>query len=146
MKHGILVFVVMGFIAGTLLKGCQKPAESKVENAKENVGTAKDELKDAQAEYQAEWQKFKTESQQAIESNEKQIDGFKVKMEKAGSKARAKYDRNIATLERKNRDLKKKLEEYKDEGHEKWNTFKTDFNREMDEIAATMKDLFKDKD
>jgi hypothetical protein len=47
-------------------------------------------------------------------------------------------------LEQKNRDLKKKLEEYKDEGQSKWEEFKTNFKHDMDGIGKTMKDLFKD--
>ena len=79
-----------------------------------------------------------------IEANEKRIDAFKEKMEKAGLKIKAKYGDEVAVLEQKNRDLKKKLEDYKDEGQSKWEEFKTNFNHDMDGIGKTMKDLFKD--
>ncbi|MGD0338263.1 MAG: hypothetical protein ABSB78_05690 [Bacteroidota bacterium] len=146
MKYSIFVFAVIGFMTGTLLTGCGKTSEQKVENAKENVGDAKQELKDTRTEYLIEWQTFKFESKQTIEANEKRIDAFKEKMEEAGHKAKAKYRKEVAVLEQKNRDLKKKLEEYKDEGQSKWEEFKTNFNRDMDEIGKTMKDLFKDND
>jgi hypothetical protein len=77
MKNSILTFAAMGFMAGTLLTGCGKTAEQKVEAAKEdvkeatkeNIGEAKQALKDAQADYRAEWQKFKSESEQQIQAN-----------------------------------------------------------------------------
>ena len=65
-------------------------------------------------------------------------------MNKAGFKAKAKYTREVAVLEKNNRDLKKKLDDYRDEGEGKWVEFKTNFNRDMESIGKTMTDLFKD--
>jgi predicted RNase H-like nuclease (RuvC/YqgF family) len=67
-------------------------------------------------------------------------------MEKTDSKTKAKYNKAVAELEQKNRDLKKKLEEYKDEGESKWQEFKTNFSHDIDGLGNTMKDLFKDND
>jgi predicted RNase H-like nuclease (RuvC/YqgF family) len=147
MKNNIFTYAVLGCMAGTLLAGCDKKAEPKVEPAQEQkVGDAKQDLKDARANYVAEWQAFKTESEQKIEANEKRIDAFKQKMEHAGTKVKAQYKKDVAALKEKNRELKKKLEEYKDEGQGKWEEFKTNFNNDMDSVGKTMKDLFKDKD
>lgn len=146
MKNTIVTFAVAGLVAGTLLTACEKSSEQKVAGAKETVGEAKQELNDAQTKYLAEWQTFKRESDSTIAANEKRIDAFKEKMEKAGHKAKAKYSKQVTDLEQKNRDLKKKLDEYKDEGESKWEEFKTSFNHDMDAIGKTMKNLFKDKD
>ena len=147
MKNTMFAYAVLGCMAATLLAGCEKKAEPKVEpTQEEKVGAAKQDLKDAQANYQAEWQAFKAESEQKIEANEKKIDANKEKMEHAGSKAKAQYRKDVAALKEQNRELKKKLEEYKDEGQGKWEEFKSNFNRDMDSIGKTMKDLFKEKD
>ena len=37
--------------------------------------------------------------------------------------------------------MKKRLEEYKDEGQEKWTSFKSEFNHDMDELGKAFKDL-----
>ena len=146
MKNNSFTFAVMGLMAGTLLAGCGKTSEQKVEATKEKIGEAKQELKDARAEYVKEWQAFKSESEQQIQANEKRIDAFKEKMEKAGTKAKAKYKKEVAVLKQKNHELKEKLENYKDEGQGKWEEFKTNFNNDMHSIGKTMKDLFKDND
>jgi len=146
MKNNIFTLAVMGLMAGTLVTGCGKTTEQKVQNARENVGDAKQDLKDAQTAYLAEWQTFKRESEQTIAANEKRIDRFKEKMDKAGPKVKAKYSKDVAVLEQRNRDLKKKLEEYKDEGQSKWEEFKTNFKHDMDGVGKTMTDLFKDND
>jgi hypothetical protein len=144
MKNKIYLLVVIGLTAGTLLIGCNKTSKQKVEGAKGVIGEAKQDLKDARTDFLAEWQTFKRESEQTIEANEKTIDAFKLKMEKAGPKVKAKYSKEVAVLEQKNRDLKKRLEEYQDAGQSKWEEFKTNFKSDLDAIGKTMKDLFKD--
>ena len=139
MKYTMLTFAAMGFLAGTLLTGCGKAAEEK-------VGEAKQTLNDARAEYLKEWEAFKAASEQQIAANEKRIDAFREKMEKAGTKVKAQYKKDVEALKQKNHELKKKLEEYKDEGQGRWEEFKTNFKRDMDGIGKTMKDLFKDND
>jgi len=77
-----------------------------------------------------------------IEVNEKRINAVKENIEEAGLKVKANYNNEMAGLEKKNRSLKKKLEEYKDEGQRKWKKFKTNFKHDKDGIGKTMKDLF----
>lgn len=147
MKNKIFTYAALGCMAGMLLAGCEKKAEPKVEaTQEEKVGEAKQGLKDARAEYLKEWEAFKSESEQQIDANKKRIHAFKEKMERAGSKAKAQYKKDVEVLEQKNDELKKKLEEYKDEGQGRWEEFKTNFKRDMDSVGKTMKDLFKDKD
>ena len=62
-----------------------------------------------------------------IEVNEKIIDEFKETMEETGLKIKANHANVMAVLEKKNRNLKKRLEDYKDEGQRKWKEFKTNF-------------------
>jgi predicted RNase H-like nuclease (RuvC/YqgF family) len=110
------------------------------------VGEVKQELKDAQTDDLAAWQKFKSESEITITANEKRIDTLKGKIEKVDSKVKAKYRKDLAVLEKKNSSLKKQLEEYKNEGRDKWEVFKMNFKNDLDGIGKTIKDLFKDKD
>lgn len=146
MKNNTFAFAVLGILAGTLLTGCGKTSEQKVEPRKENIGEAKQDLKDARAEYIREWEAFKSESELQIAANEKRIDAFKEKMEKAGSKAKAQYKKDVAELKRKNHELREKLENYRDEGQGKWEEFKANFKNDMAAVGKTMKDLFKDND
>jgi type II secretory pathway component HofQ len=133
----IFSFALIGCIAGMFLAGCGKTSEQKVQGDKQ-------EVKDAKADYHADWQKFKTESDQQIKVNEDRIDSLKDKIKKADTKATVKFKKAVAELDQRNRDLKQKLEDYKDEGEGKWEEFKTNFNQDMDSIGKTMTDLFKD--
>ena len=139
MNNKLFAFAVIGCMTGIFLMGCDKTAELKVEGAKQ-------ELKEAKADYTAEWQNFKTESEAQIKVNEDRIDTLKVKIEKAGTKAKAKYKKAVVELKEKNHALKEKLEDYKDEGETKWQEFKTNFSHDLDAVGTTISDLFKDKD
>ena len=77
-----------------------------------------------------------------IKVSEKRINALEENIEEAGRKVKTHYDNEMAMLEKKNRSLKKKLEEYKDEGQRKWKKFKTNFKHNKDGIGKTMKDLF----
>jgi hypothetical protein len=129
--------VVTGFIAGTSISGCAATSEQSAANTRQ-------ELRDDRGAYRTEWQSFRNESGRIIEANEKRIDAFKEKMEIAGADTKAKYNEDLAALEQKNRELRKKLEGYKDEGRGNWVQFKTDFSQDMDGIGKSMKDLFND--
>jgi hypothetical protein len=146
MKTNIFAIAVMGFMAGTLITGCDKTPEQKLEANKESIGQAKQDSTTVRAERAKEWQAFKAESEQQIADNDKRIDAYKEKMEKAGPKAKAKYSKEITELKKKNHALKEKLEDYKDGDQTKWQEFKTNFKADMDAVGKTMKDLFKDKD
>jgi hypothetical protein len=146
MKNQLVAFAVMGFMAGTLLSGCDKTPEQKLDAKKESVKQAKQDSMDVRAERAKEWQAFKVESEQQIADNDKKIDAFKEKMEKAGPKAKVKYSKEVTELKKKNHELKEKLEDYKDGDQSKWQEFKTNFKADMDAVGKTMKDLFKDKD
>jgi len=60
--NSVFVFVVIGFIAGTFLKGCGKTSDQKIKKANETVEHAKQDLNNARTEYLAEWHAFKLES------------------------------------------------------------------------------------
>ena len=146
MKTNIFAIAVMGFMAGTLITGCDKTPEQKLEANKESIGQAKQDSTTVRAERAKEWQAFKAESEQQIADNDKRIDAYKEKMEQAGPKAKAQYKKDVAALKQKNHELKEKLEDYKDGDQTKWQEFKTNFRADMDAVGKTMKDLFKDKD
>jgi hypothetical protein len=57
----------------------------------------------------AEWQEFKREAEDSIAAIDRRIGAFKVRLEKASSRVRAMYTKDVAALEQKNRELKRKL-------------------------------------
>jgi hypothetical protein len=117
--------------------------------ANENVEDAKEELKEAQQEAHTEavkvanaeeWNAFKTESEVKIKDNQIRIDELKVKMKKPGQTFDAMYAKNIENLEQKNRDLKTRIGAY-ETNQSDWESFKREFNHDMDEVGQALRDL-----
>ncbi|PKL81642.1 MAG: hypothetical protein CVV24_14200 [Ignavibacteriae bacterium HGW-Ignavibacteriae-3] len=139
-KHFILAAFLL--IAGTLLTGC----DSNRENVKEKVLQANQDMADEQAQYEKEWQQFKIETELKIDANKKKIDDFNAAMKTTSKKFKAKYENVVLTLEQKNIELQKKLNNYKYEGKDNWEKFKQGFNDEMDSVGKALNDLFTKKD
>ena len=91
-------------------------------------------------EESADFQKFKTEAEQKISDNQKQIDDLKARLLKASAKLKAKYQQKVDELEKQNTELKKQLENYKDDGEQAWEKFKTDFTAHMNQLKADIDD------
>ncbi len=138
MKNKIIILAI---ITVTFLTSC-KSAQQKETAARQNVTDAKQDLKDTQTSNANEWKEFKAESEAKISDNENRIAELKVKMNKPGSTFDGIYRTRIEKLEAKNTELKSKLNHY-DGNQTGWKTFKSDFNRDMNEIGSNIKDLFR---
>jgi hypothetical protein len=148
MKKTIFTLAVVTFIAGTLMMSCksstkeEKESQEKVLDARENVQDAKDSLAVAnRAATAEEWKAFKEETDSVINDNESRIAELKLKMKKTGKSIDAQYQENINTLEQKNKDLKVKLDTYKNDANSDWQSFKREFKHDMDEMGQAFKNL-----
>ncbi|WP_188050654.1 hypothetical protein [Flavobacterium sp. GP15] len=153
MKKTILNLALTTFIVATVLVGCQdkskQEAEAKenVENAKENLDDAKAELSDARrAATEQEWQAFKDSTNATIKQNEIRIAEMKAELKKTGKTIDSEYSKNIQELEEKNKEIKNKLEVYKNDTNSDWQSFKKEFRHDMDDLGQSLKNFtVKDK-
>lgn len=137
MKTKRIVIAVIGCMAGLILSSCQNK-EHKLENAQENVIEANEDFKEAQRE-------FKTESEVKIRENENEIKMYRDNMKDYNVDDRADYQRRIDSLERRNQELKVKLDAYDGEKdtNEKWESFKREFNHDMEDLKQSLKSIGK---
>jgi len=77
-----------------------------------------------QVKYAKTWQKLKSKSDAQIRDNDKRISTFKAKRAGASGTFRAIYDERVAELERRNIDLKGKLNDYRGDRGKEWAEFK----------------------
>jgi len=140
MKKSILAMAAFTCIAGAILTSCNTSAE-RVENAQENVIQANKDLDQANQEYLADIENYRLETASRIEANEQAIADFNAGLEHEKKAVRAEHKKRIAELEQKNREMKKKLEEYKAEGKENWEIFKAEFSHDMDELGKAFKNV-----
>jgi hypothetical protein len=133
-------------IAGLVLTGFYMNRVKYVKDYQDKDKHANQGVKNAKSGFDKEWHEFKSDAELKISANEKKIDEFKVKIKTAGKEAKVKYDKEVVVLEQKNVELKKKINEYKYEGKDKWEEFKQGFNRDMDIVGKALKDFFAKKD
>lgn len=149
MKKTILILAVTTtLIAGTIFTSCrssvqkQEDAQAKVQDAKEELNAArKDANEAAQVVATAEeWEAFRNESELQIKSNEVRITELNAKMKRPGEIFDAIYEKKIASLEQQNREMRTRLLAYEN-NQSNWESFKREFNHDMDEIGQALKDL-----
>jgi len=140
MKKSILVFAACTFFTGAFFTGCNTPSQ-KVENAQENVVEANQDLAQANKEYLADIASYRQETAVEIAANEQNIAELNARMAQDKRAAKADYKKRIADLDQKNRDMKMKMDNYKEEGKDKWLIFKAEFSHDMKEIGKSFKDL-----
>jgi len=135
-------------MAGTIFSSCQssiqkqEAAQDKVQDARQELNAAQEEV-NAEAELVAtaeEWKAFRNESELQIKANEVRITELNVKMKKPGEIFDALYEKKIANLELQNKEMRARLIAY-EKRNSNWETFKREFNHDMNAIGQALNDL-----
>jgi hypothetical protein len=148
MKKLFLSLVAIAFLAGTVSTTFGQVPDKESVKARENlkeekkdVVVAKQDLKAAQKDSVSEYQKLTKESEIKFKNNEKSIADLRTSITKSNSKEIATDQKKVSLLEVKNNNLKQELADYKVLGQTQFNTFKTRFNRDLDQLAKELKDF-----
>jgi hypothetical protein len=140
-KNIISLVLVSSLISAAVLTGC-RPSTSREEAAQAELKQAKIELAEAQRAANAtEWQSFKDESEIKIKDNAVRISSLKLKITKSGKALDKLYQEKVEALELQNKALEAKMNDYEKTGKNNWQSFKREFNHDMDELGNAMKDL-----
>jgi len=125
-----------------MFTSCDNAAQ-KVVKAEENVVDAEKDLQMAEEEYLADIEQYRLLSAEKIAANNRSIAEFNARIEQEKKEVRADYRSKIKELEIKNSDMKKKMDEYRVEGKDKWEIFKTEFGKDMDELGESISNFGK---
>lgn len=149
MKKTILNLATATFLCTALLTSCSSPSQ-KEENAKEEVQEKKEDLVDAQQEAtQAaivaanaeEWQAFKNETQMKIDENQAVIAELRKRKRKANDEMTEEaYKARIDEYQAANKQLRQRMDDYERDQTD-WNTFKNQYNRDMDQLTQSIRDM-----
>jgi hypothetical protein len=135
MKNQKIIVAALASMAGVVLSSCQTK-EQKLENAQENVVEANEDLREAQRE-------FREESENRLKENERDIELYRNDIKDEKEEMRIEHQRHVDSLEQKNKELRVRLNEDYD-NNDKWESFKREFNHDMDELKNTLKGMRKD--
>ena len=140
MKHKTVLLASFGLLMGSISMSCNSPAK-KVENAEDKVLEANKDLNQANQEYVTDIENYRKETAEKVAANEKTIADFNLRIASEKKVAKMDYQKQVAVLEKQNSDLKMRLENYKEEGKEKWEIFKTKFTHDMEVMGDALKNL-----
>lgn len=137
MKKHILILAAYSAITGLELTSCT-PSQ-KVET--ENVSQANPSMEESNQAYLEDVKVYRKEMSDKFNEFDQKLIEFNLKIEELKDDAKADYQKRLEVLEQKNNNLKEKINSYKEEGKEKWDTFKAEFSHDIDELAQAFWDL-----
>lgn len=135
-KRIYLLAITMLFTAGTVITSC---------NMGNRQNKTNDNVEELQRQQQGiataeEWAEFKRESEIKIRENEERIQELKQKMMEPGVGLDSMRQNRIDRLEERNNNLKAKIRTYENDQSD-WESFKREFNHDMDQIGDAFEDL-----
>jgi hypothetical protein len=133
--------IIAALIAATFMAGCNsgsgtKDADARIEEASQNFDQAKDD-------YNAEYNRFKKHAEEQIAENERCVADLKENAKDLKQEQKAAYEATIKDLEAKNETMKKKLKDRQEADQTKWESFKSEFSHDMEELGKAFNDIGK---
>ncbi len=146
-KTIIALALVLMTIAATV-SGCQSSSRpedeeiAKVLDAEQNWYLVQNGVSTMQqkATTSEEWEAFRNKSETNIRSNEMRIAELTVRLNKPGTTLDSLHVNRVKSLGKQNKDLQTRLASY-NKSQSDWDTFRREFNHDMDELAKALKDL-----
>lgn len=138
LKH----LTVKGFVKGIDLTKIEK-LQKKLDESKTKLKVAKKEVSEAKKNLNIALE----ESLTKIENDKKELKDIKnnesgesmLSSAFSSEQIKTKYEVTMTELELRKNEIKKRIEEYKSDGSEKWKSFKNKLNRDLEELGKALK-------
>ncbi len=134
------IIAAMAIMTATLFSSCDS-SEKKTDTSKSDLNNAEVEAAKAKELYNVEVAKFRMEATATIAANEKLIAEIREQKKDGSKEQRAEHQRQVDILKERNDNLKARMDNYEDNGSEKWKLFKEEFKHDMDQLGQAFKDL-----
>ena len=130
----LLLLISLG---GVFLKGCVSSG-NKIKAAEGEVVAAVKDLNTAEEDFRNDVKLFRKQSEQKISNNEVTIAGFNFKLANEMVSNKNVYQQKTNDLDNRNKDLKKRLNDYKGDEVITFAPFKKEFNKDMDALVKAI--------
>ncbi len=144
MKLNFFKTLLLAFITLIIIASCQSNEkevtenEENVQDAKTNVTVAEEKLNQARLDSANDYILFKKETEIKLKENDVKIADLKAKMKENKKAIQIKYQKKLDELNAKNLKLHEEIQQYKESDKSKWNIFKREFNRKLDELGNSI--------
>jgi hypothetical protein len=145
MKRPIqLASVLLTVLATSSLMSCSDA--KKEERAEEKDRAEMMRMEEAEKDLEREREVFIADARARIDKNKEDIADLKAAARERKGEAKQKYEEAIDQLQAENDRLEARIDESKDQNHEKWENFKQEFNHDMEGLGTSIGNLFKDNE
>jgi tRNA G10 N-methylase Trm11 len=141
MKNSLIIMTTITLISVLVISGCDN-ASNKMERAEVSVIESERDLEIAKSEVEAEVQIYRQEVSNDIMANNRAIAEIKERIQNEDEAARADHNSRIAELELENREMKRKMDNYRVVDKENWSEFKEQFSSAMDDLEYSLDNFF----
>lgn len=144
MKTYIIKTILTTSIIGLFMTSCNNSPTAKeedVQEATQDLIDAEADLEQAEYDSISDFNTFKESIQIKLAENQNVIDDLKLKITSKGKVERDIDEVEINKLEKRNTDLRLKIENYEQGPEQKWELFKVDFNNELDNLGQSISDM-----
>ncbi|MCU4189164.1 hypothetical protein M9Q43_08310 [Flavobacterium sp. HXWNR29] len=144
MKTYIIKTILTTSIIGLFMTSCNNSPTAKeadVKEATEDLIDAEADLDQAEFDSINDFNTFKESIQIKLAENQSVINDLKSKISSKGKVNRDIDEVEINKLEKRNTELKLKIENYEQGPEQKWALFKVDFNNELDDLGKSISNM-----
>ena len=117
------------------------PVTSKGQSPKGAAATAVELGKDAADRIRKEYVKYKKSASTKMRSYDKMLGDIKSKLGEAEADVKEKYSDVVHNVEKRSKELRKRLMTFKAEGKDEWTGFKREFTKDIESLGKELKGI-----
>lgn len=144
MKSPIMKSLLLAAMVSIAVVSCNNSPKEKEEDlneAKDEVVDAKADLAESTLDSISDFNKYKESIEIKLTENESVIAELKAKDNSNNKSTQELFVKQLDKLELKNAELKSKLENYREGPEQKWELFKVDFNKDVDDLGKSISNM-----
>lgn len=142
-KIQIIMFAAATLFSSIYVSSCKSPSESENSELKDDMNAVEQDLQEVKEDAKEKYEAFKMDAETKIDANLKALEELKNDAKDKSKEVKADLDKKIDELKMKNETLREKIRDYKEEGDDKWEAFKTEFGKDMDNLGEALKEVVK---
>lgn len=125
------------------LTNCESRANNgeRVAAASDDVVQARQNRVQAQRDSVADCQTFMAKSEEKVRKNDQVIADFNVRIMTGEKAMKARYQKRLNELKKKNNNMRSKLEQYAETGTDNCEVFRREWNDDMDKIVKSLQSI-----
>lgn len=147
LSNSVLALTLAGCFTIMMLTNCELSANNggNVTKAPDGVMAARQDWLEAQRDSVSDCKIFKAESAARVHKNNQIIADFKVRIMTGEKAMKARYQKQLEQLKKKNSKLRYRLERYSESGTDNCETFKREWNDDMNRLVKALHEMTRNK-